>query len=536
MPVSTPMRRLQKAWSTGTGWPKRLDWIEIDGVRGWTGQRFELRFPIMAVVGENGAGKTTVLQTAASVYSWRLDGRKREQFASDFFMDTAWDHLRGVDLRYAVREGDRPSTGSVKKPTTRWRGSPQRPERAVRWIDLSRVQPVSARVGYLKLANAAFTEASATLFEDPRLRRFSGIMGRSYDGARMAVLSEDSSRPVPVIDQQGTQYSGFHQGAGETTVAELLHIDIPRYSLVLIDELETSLHPRVQRRLMRDLADRCRELQLQVILTTHSPYVLDELPPEARAHILQSHAGERTIVYGASPEFAMTKMDDVPHYECDIFVEDERAASMLVEILAATDTSLVPRCRVIPCGAASVGQALGQMVAKNRFPTPTCVFLDGDNAPAPGCELLPGEDAPERVVFEALSTHQWANLDKRLGRPFPDVADALSSTMALADHHEWVRHAANRLTLGTEVLWAALCAEWATALLDADQGRSIVQSISDRIAGIVPEVAPPADLPVGVPPAVDKPFERRPRPKRRSATWTSETAPQLELSPDDVRE
>jgi predicted ATPase len=66
--LSKEMRRLQGRWETGTAWPKRLEWVEIEGLRGWEGQRFSLPFPIMAVVGENGAGKSTVLQCAASVY------------------------------------------------------------------------------------------------------------------------------------------------------------------------------------------------------------------------------------------------------------------------------------------------------------------------------------------------------------------------------------------------------------------------------------------------------------------------------------
>ena len=37
-----------------------------------------------------------------------------------------------------------------------------------------------------------------------------------------------------------------HQGAGETTVAELLQADLPRNGIVLIDEIESSLHPRAQ--------------------------------------------------------------------------------------------------------------------------------------------------------------------------------------------------------------------------------------------------------------------------------------------------
>lgn len=60
MTVSNEIRRLSAKWETGTGWPQRLDWIEITGLRGWAGQRFDLRYPIMAVVGENGVGIQTL--------------------------------------------------------------------------------------------------------------------------------------------------------------------------------------------------------------------------------------------------------------------------------------------------------------------------------------------------------------------------------------------------------------------------------------------------------------------------------------------
>jgi len=107
-------------------------------------------------------------------------------------------------------------------------------------------------------------------------------------------------------------------------------------------------------------------------------------------------------VYGVSTAFAMSKMDEIPQYECDPYVEDERAGRMLTELLTARDPELVQRCQVVPHGAASVGQALGQMVESNRFPRPSLVFLDGDRGFSPGCLQLPGPDAPERVAFEAL--------------------------------------------------------------------------------------------------------------------------------------
>ncbi len=44
-----------------------------------------------------------------------------------------------------------------------------------------------------------------------------------------------------LISHQGVVYSGFHQGAGETTITELLERDLPKYSLVLIDEIEKQM-------------------------------------------------------------------------------------------------------------------------------------------------------------------------------------------------------------------------------------------------------------------------------------------------------
>lgn len=68
MPTSNEIRRLTTKWNNKSGWPKRLEWIKISGLRGWKGHTFKLDYPIMAIVGENGAGKSTVLQCAAAVY------------------------------------------------------------------------------------------------------------------------------------------------------------------------------------------------------------------------------------------------------------------------------------------------------------------------------------------------------------------------------------------------------------------------------------------------------------------------------------
>lgn len=479
--LSREVRRLEAAWNAGNKWPKRLEWIEIQNIRGWTGQRFELRFPMMAVVGENGMGKSTVLQSAASCYA--NPGPGKDRFASDFFPDTPWDQVTAAEIRYSVREGESRTVGSVRKPTGRWRGNPDRRKRSVSYIDLSRIQPIPYRVGYSKLANPALTEGVSTEFDGERLSSLNSILGRPYSDARMSVVVGSGNRAVPVTEQNGNIYSGFHQGAGETTIIELLEVEIPRYSLVLIDEIESSLHPRAQRRLIRDLAEKCRVSELQIIMTTHSPYILEELHEQARAQILQT-GPSREIIYGVSPAFAMTKMDDVRQYECDVYVEDKRAAALIVELFAKFDKDLVDKCRVTPFGAASVGQALGIMVAEKRFSTPTCVFLDGDQSESNGCLLLPGSDAPERVVFENLEEQQWLGLAERVARDYPSVSDACGGAMTLSNHHDWVQHAAQALTLGGDILWQAMCSAWVEHCAKPSEANPLAQAVSDMLQGI----------------------------------------------------
>lgn len=475
--LSGEMRKLQNKWQTGTSWPKRLEWVEITGVRGWTGQRIDFQFPITALVGENGSGKSTVLQAAAASYR----STPKDRYASDFFPDTPFEKITGATIRFSYRQGPNTTTGTVRKPTNRWRGNPERPERSVEYVDLRRIQPVGARVGYARMLKSGVAEGSFAAFDDPRLARLTEIVGKKYVKAGISITDAGEDKPIPVLEIAGTRYSGFHQGAGEIAAAELLAADYPKYGLVLIDEVETSLHPRAQRRLMRDLARIAREQELQIILSTHSPYILDELPPEARIYLLDGAAG-KTAVVGVSPEFAMTRMDEEQHPECDIYVEDERASILIAEALAKIDRDLLSRAKLIPFGAASVGVALGMMAHQKRFPRPSLVFLDGDQSESTGCILIPGNDAPEIVVFQGLQQKGWAGVPTRIGRGASETIDALNSAMSSVDHHKWPNEVGDRLAVGSNIVWQALCSVWAETCATSDELEVIVQPVRDALA------------------------------------------------------
>jgi hypothetical protein len=263
----------------------------------------------------------------------------------------------------------------------------------------------------------------------------------------------------------------------------LLKADLPPYGIVLIDELETSLHPRSQRRLVRDLANVCRTKELQIIVTTHSPYVLEEIPPQGRIYVMDN-SRSKILITGVSPHFAMTQMDEEAHPEADMYVEDERSKTLLEELLIANKKELLPRCCIIPYGAASVGQALGIMVQGNRFPRPSLVFLDADQEPSPGCLLLPGDDAPERVVFDALKSQAWPEVANRIARSHSELVDATERAMTLSDHHDWIKSVADKLIIGGITLWRAMAISWAKYCVPSQVGGPIVDQIQSALDGI----------------------------------------------------
>lgn len=475
--LSREVRLLANQWSQNP-WPKHLEWLEIDGLRGWSGQRIDFAFPIVALVGENGAGKSTIIQAAASAYKPPAGGKGF--FASDFFPDTPWEQVTGVNIRAAIRQGSNSSTISVRKPTSRWRGNPERKERHVEYMDLRRTQPIYARTGYGRLAKITVAEQSTEEFDESQLRRLSSIIGKSFGRARQSLTDIDPNSRVPVISADGSDYSGFHQGAGENTVVDLLTLPLPRYGLILIDEIETSLHPRAQRRLMRDLAERARIDHLQIIVTTHSPYILEELPAEARIQIVNTANGKE-VVRGVSPNFAMTKMDEDIHPEGDLYVEDTEAQILVQEILADVQRDLLPRVEITPYGAASVGCSLGIMAAGNRFRRPTAVFLDGDQNPSAGCNLLVGNDAPERVVFDALAQLNWPGVAARINRSHAELIDQTQQAQTLPNHHDWVRSVADSLIIGGADLWRAMCISFVSNSLDQAEKERIRDIVLDML-------------------------------------------------------
>lgn len=462
-------------------WPQFLQMVSINGLRTWSGQPVEFNFPVVAVVGENGSGKSTLLKAAACAYAH--DDKDKRFYPSNFFVETVWDRIQGVKIDFRIRRGPNVESYRITKPTQRWRVPENAPKRNVFLLDISRTLPLDASVGYAKIARSAASEIESAEINDDFRARLSHVLSRNYTKARFALSDVDAKRQVGLLEREWGELSQFHQGAGEDATLDLFRVlqGIPQYSLLLIDEVEASLHPRAQRRLVKFLLWLARQRRVQIILTTHSPYVLQELPQEARI-LLLTGPQELNVVYGVSPEFAMSRLDDEIHPDAYVFVEDREAGILLREILASTDETaeILRRIQISHVGPSNVVSLLGSLGKSGKLPYPSVAVVDGDNSDI-NCLKLPGNVAPERLVYNGLKGAGWPNLPQRFGIGAGSLFAALDDAILQPDHHDWNTMVGDQVLKSSTSVWEILANEWCKVCLDANDRKAIADGILDTI-------------------------------------------------------
>jgi ABC-type multidrug transport system ATPase subunit len=121
-------------------------------------------------------------------------------------------------------------------------------------------------------------------------------------------------------------YSDAFAGSGESSATILVHniLKAPANSLILLDEPETSLHPRAQQRMLEFIAQQSVRKSLQFVIATHSIHFARYLPQNALRVLTLEKDGTVTINTDLSADEALHEISTIPAGKT-ILVEDERA-------------------------------------------------------------------------------------------------------------------------------------------------------------------------------------------------------------------
>lgn len=431
-------------------------------------------YPITAIVGENGSGKSTVLAMVACAFhnntgffpQNRIRGhvkKPRNYYTyGDFFMfSTNETGIAGIEIcsEYLTNSGLKQDVRK-KKPSGKWNDFIGRPKRAVTYMGINRIVPPSESSPHRHY----YREFKEQSLEPDKLQQLkesiSYVIGRNYTDIE---LKSHNIYQLFEAKRQGLTYTGFNMGAGENAVLGLL-LEILKAgsgALIVVDEIELGLHTQAQIRLIEELKKLCNKYKCQIVCSTHSKEVLEQLPPEGRLFIRRSD-DQTDIISRISPDYAFGKLSGSNSEEVSIFVEDEVAQAFLSNVLPL---SIRERVRILPIGS---DQAVLKHIAVHyREQDYSCLaFLDGDKRTQVDqavkqiktnledrinhsdeeftelmkkrLKFIPGDSWPEKELIQAaLEAEDHSLLAQSWNSPTEDIKRALEEAFVAEKHDEF---------------------------------------------------------------------------------------------------
>lgn len=177
------------------------------------------------------------------------------------------------------------------------------------------------------------------ILTDPELKIINEILGKKY--IRGEILEHNMyNRKVPgfsiILKTDFSEYSEAFAGSGETAIVKIVHevMKAPDYALILLDEPETSLHPGAQQKLVKFLLEQSKQKKLQIVISTHSPHIIEDMPKEAiKVFYTDENDGKTKVVENIPPEEAFFYIGYTTQDKKNIIVEDQLAKMILDSVL-----------------------------------------------------------------------------------------------------------------------------------------------------------------------------------------------------------
>ena len=369
-------------------------------LRGFTDEPVSFDFPVTALIGPNGGGKTTVLGAAACAYKAMVP---RRFFAKSGKYD---DSMQDWSIEYEIVDRRLNARDAVRRTATfknaRW--NREAPDRPTLLFGVSRTVPANEKSEMLRMASGSFSvpESNVAQLSSEVAAAVSRILGK--DVTKYRTLRRDSKGNIHLLagtTPQGTGYSEFHFGAGESSIIRMvMRIEAaPDSSLVLIEEIENGLHPVATIRLVEYLIMVAERKRIQVIFTTHSNEAL--LPLPSKAVWVAMH--ER-LLQGKLDIASLRAITGTIVKTAAVFVEDAFAKIWVEAMLRARQSSLIDHVEVHAMAGDGIAVSANKHHNANpAAPYPSVCLVDGDSRhpdnEADAVFRLPG-GTPEETVFQ----------------------------------------------------------------------------------------------------------------------------------------
>ncbi|MEN5084639.1 AAA family ATPase [Bosea sp. TWI1241] len=374
--------------------------LTLKKVRGFSDEPISFDFPVTAIIGPNGGGKTTVLGAAAIIYR---SVPPRAFFAKSGKYDGG---MQDWSIEYEIIDRDSAPKGSLQRTASfknlKWNRDALARETLL--FGVSRTVPASERRELLICTARKFQVPDNRVVDLSKdvCEYISRILGKDVFGFKQLKVYE--SGDVTLLTGKtgdGVGYSEFHFGAGESSIIRMVAaIEAAEdQALVLIEEIENGLHPVATIRLVEYLVWAAERKKIQVIFTTHSNEALKPLPSKA-----VWSATKDKLFQGKLDVASLRAITGQVETASVIFVEDEFAKIWMEAILRQSSKPIIEHFQVHAMSGDGAAVSMNKYHNANpaiKFPS-VCV-IDGDSRQTDNEDekvyRLPG-GSPEAFVFD----------------------------------------------------------------------------------------------------------------------------------------
>lgn len=344
-------------------YPSTIENIEIEIINTKNIKNLKWTFPykanIYAIIGENGSGKSTFITSLAklvqpSVLKSEFIGKGYEESQIIYSLNNySFTYIKNPNWNLAIT----PNTSFLKLDGFY--------ESSV--LNGNRFKKVDYFFRNLEIENGDVI-TDATLFIKENMNYIlSGHKSGKFDNLKKISAKrkrkknnseqfEDVPYSFYAIKNESMYIKEFFLSTGEyflLSILKFLSLLSTRESLkpniIIIDEIEISLHPLAQKRFIEKLIEFKKTFNLLIIFATHSLHIIDNMSPNDIYYLEKNTNGDSIFHSPIYPAYLHSKLYSNTLFDKVILTEDRLAKTFIEEIISTFSISKM-RYTILPIG------------------------------------------------------------------------------------------------------------------------------------------------------------------------------------------
>lgn len=461
----------------------QLTKLNIKRFRALSGVEIEFGTHVTVICGKNGTSKSSILGIAAQIFSFEKDyvqeklldyqtisgAEFKSKFSEHFRLSDKFDVPGSMEVGVELFDGftNKASTaelglskrGKISRPVVRknstvTEGNDSRNfTHPVIFLSLKRLYPIASR-DYKK---------SELEYLDAHKRKFLNLSNELLNKTSSAATS--TTGMVHSAVAHGDNFDQDSVSAGEDNAGQImlalmsfrkLKEEYPDYKggLLLIDEADAGLFPAAQIKLVEILNRECNELSLQVVMTSHSPTLIEYTFEQSQKYQKRFKTVYLSDTYGrvqalhdkSWPEIeadlhtkTISINTDVSLPYLNVYFEDKEGCDLFNAAMYRHPAKKFLRLLDVSLSCNNYIDLVRRKIPE--FSTKSIICLDGDVDPLTvkklhSIVLLPGTLPPDQVIFEYLynlpADHPiWRNPQQFTRSVLTKIASPLISRLSI---------------------------------------------------------------------------------------------------------